>query len=86
MLKVIEKIGANNVRAIVTDQGSNMKYAREKVREKIPHIIEVRCHAHFTNLLMQGIFKMTHIRDTFNKAKDVVAFIKSRPALKCRPD
>jgi len=62
--KVLLKIGVDNVGAIVTDNAANVRVAREIITKKHPHILNLRCIAHFINLITKsilGIFILINI-------------------------
>jgi hypothetical protein len=59
--KIIDKIGAEKFSAIVTDNASNVRLAREIVTEEYPTILNLRCIAHFINLITKSILgKILH--------------------------
>ena len=55
--KVIVNIGINRISAVVSDNASNVKKAREIVHEKFKNIESVRCIAHCINLIACDIVK-----------------------------
>lgn len=52
---VLNNIGANKFIAIISDNGSNVKLAREMITTEYPYIINVRCIAHYLNLITKSI-------------------------------
>lgn len=78
----INDIGPEHVVAIVSDQASNMKAAREMAVAEFPGLIQSRCLAHYANLLLQDNFDIPCIKETFAKAKDVVSYIRGHSALR----
>lgn len=52
---IIDKIGSQKFKAIVTDNGSNVRLARELIVNEYPHILNLRCIAHFINLVTKSI-------------------------------
>jgi hypothetical protein len=50
--EVIEKIGSNHISAIVSDNGPNIKKARQIIHEKYPKIEDVRCISYCINLIV----------------------------------
>ena len=55
--EVIEKIGPNKISAIVSDNASNVRNARQILEEKYPNIENVRCITHAVNLIACDIVK-----------------------------
>lgn len=53
--KIIEKIGAKKFSAVVTDNASNVRLAREIISKEYPSILNLRCIAHFINLITKSI-------------------------------
>ena len=58
ILKVVEKIGPKKIIALVTDNASNCVKAREIVSSQYPNIMNLRCIAHFVNLITKDIMGM----------------------------
>ena len=52
---VINKIGVDKFKAIVPDNGANVKLAREIIVKQYSSIINLRCIAHFVNLITKSI-------------------------------
>jgi len=48
-------INVKKFKAIVTDNGANVKLARQLVADKHPQILNLRCIAHFINLITKSI-------------------------------
>lgn len=55
IISILNKVGPKKFIAIVSDNGSNVKLARELVKNQFPHIINLRCIAHFINLITKSI-------------------------------
>jgi hypothetical protein len=53
--EVIEEIGQEKFAAVVSDNASAIAAARRKISETYPHIINIRCIAHFVNLISKDI-------------------------------
>jgi Protein of unknown function (DUF 659) len=53
--EVIEEVGQEKFAAIVSDNASAIAAARQKISELYPHIINIRCIAHFVNLISKDI-------------------------------
>jgi hypothetical protein len=52
---VLTKIGVKKFSAVVTDNAANVKLARELISKEYPRIINIRCIAHFINLITKSI-------------------------------
>jgi len=55
--KVVVDVGINQISAIVSDNTSNIKKAREIIHNKFPNIENVQCIAHCINLIACDIVK-----------------------------
>jgi predicted component of type VI protein secretion system len=55
VLEVIEKIGSEKFAAIVSDNTSAVAAARQRISDTYPHIMNIRCIAHFVNLISKDI-------------------------------
>ena len=55
--KVIVDIGINRISAVVSDNASNVRKAREMIHDKFPNIENVQCIAHCINLIACDIVK-----------------------------
>jgi len=53
--EVIDEIKPERFAAVVSDNASAIANARQKISESYPHIINVRCIAHFVNLISKDI-------------------------------
>jgi len=53
--EVIDKIGSEKFVAVVSDNASAIANARQKISESYPHIMNIRCIAHFVNLISKDI-------------------------------
>ena len=62
--KIIDKIGARKFSAIVTDNASNVRLAREIITKEYPTMLNLRCIAHFINLITKSILGM-NLLDNF---------------------
>ena len=56
MEHVINAIGAYKFSAIVTDAGANVQAARTIITSKYKHILNIRCIAYATNLILKNTF------------------------------
>jgi hypothetical protein len=52
---VLTKIGPKKFAAVVSDNASAISNARQHISEKYPHILNIRCIAHFVNLITKNI-------------------------------
>ena len=59
---VIEKIGLDKFAAVVTDNASNCRVAREKIEENYNHILNIRCIAHAINLIATDLGKIGYYK------------------------
>ena len=78
LLKYIEQVGPHNIVQVCTDNASAMLSASRLVVEKHPHIFIQGCATHAMNLLLEDWGKATWIKETLEKAKLLVKFIKNR--------
>ena len=53
--EVIEEIGEKKFAAVVSDNASAIAAAHRKFSESYPHIMNIRCIAHFVNLISKDI-------------------------------
>ena len=53
--EVINKISNEKFAAVVSDNASAIASARQKISEAYPHIMNIRCMAHFVNLISKDI-------------------------------
>lgn len=59
---------------MVTDGGSNVRVARQKIHEKFPHILNIRCAAHSINLIATDLAKITSIERLITKGNEIIKF------------
>jgi hypothetical protein len=52
---ILSAIGPKKFSAVVTDNATAIASARKHISEKYPHILNVRCIAHFINLITKDI-------------------------------
>ena len=53
--RIITEIGPRKFAAVVTNNASAISNARKHISEKYPHILNIRCIAHFVNLITKDI-------------------------------
>ncbi|XP_037505903.1 uncharacterized protein LOC119382269 [Rhipicephalus sanguineus] len=73
---VMESVGSSKVKALVTDNASNMKAAWALVIERFPHVTAIGCAAHSLNLLMNDLLTLGTIHDVHKQAKDIIKYVK----------
>ncbi|CAO2148778.1 unnamed protein product [Urochloa humidicola] len=73
----IEKVGAQNVVQVVTDNASNNMAAKDLLYVKRPNIFWSSCATHTINLMLEGIGKMKRFTSTIEQAKGLTTFIYS---------
>nr|XP_054922943.1 uncharacterized protein LOC129382786 [Dermacentor andersoni] len=73
---VMESVGSSKVKALVTDNASNMKAAWALVIERFPHVTAIGCATHSLNLLMNDLLTLGTIHDVHKQAKDIIKYVK----------
>lgn len=73
-LKVMEKIGANKVFALVTDNESNMKAAWTIVSLRI---LTLGCCANELNLLLSDMLKLVTLQEVCKMSKAVIKYVRN---------
>ena len=53
--EVIDEVGQQKFAAVVSDNASAIAAARQKISATYPHIMNIRCIAHFVNLISKDI-------------------------------
>ena len=56
--QVLSAIGPKKFSAIVTDNAAAIANARKQISDKYPHILNVRCIAHYINLITKDVLGM----------------------------
>ncbi|KAK2634947.1 hypothetical protein Ddye_029739 [Dipteronia dyeriana] len=79
--KVVEKVGSSNVDQIVTDIASNNVLAGKLLEAKYPNLFWTTCAAHCIDLILEDIFKMLTMKQTFERAISVHSYIYGRSCL-----
>ena len=59
---IIEQLGSDKFAAVVTDNASNCRVARQNIQQTYPHIWDVRCAAHAINLIASDLVKLEPIK------------------------
>ena len=76
MERFIEQVGPHNIVQFCTNNDRSMLNASKKITEKYPHIYMQGCAAHAMDLLLEDWGKATWIKETVEKAKLLVKFVK----------
>ncbi|CAD6255282.1 unnamed protein product [Miscanthus lutarioriparius] len=71
----IEKIGAEKVVQVVTDNASNNMAAKALLSVKRPNIFWSSCATHTLNLMLEGIGKLKRFKTIIDQAKALTIFI-----------
>jgi hypothetical protein len=74
---ILEEIGSNRFSAIVTDNGANVRLARDKIVQSYPHIFNIRCIAHAINLVSQDIIKHEFAERLIRRCNILITFFKT---------
>lgn len=72
----MEEVGVDKFAAIVSDNGANVKGARNIISQKHPHIFSVRCIAHCLNLLSHDIVSYSFADRLIKKCNALATFFK----------
>lgn len=54
--KIFSELGSEKFLGLISDNGANIKLARELIAEEFPHIVEYGCICHALNLLIGNFF------------------------------
>ncbi|CAG8852197.1 1503_t:CDS:2, partial [Gigaspora margarita] len=74
--EIIEQIGPHHFAAIIMDNGSNVRIARQAIHYDYSHILNIRCIAHALNLLTADLVKTTLVRNILKQANMLVSFFQ----------
>ena len=74
--KIIEDIGPKKIAAIVSDNGSNVKLARQLISDQYPTITNLRCIAHAINLISKDIIKHPFASHLIKRSNQITRFFK----------
>ena len=75
--EVIENIGPNRISAIVSDNATNIKKAREIITEKYPRIENIRCISHCINLIACDIVSHTFADKLLRRVNILTTFFRT---------
>jgi hypothetical protein len=73
----LEAIGPDRFSAIVSDNGANVKLARNQISQLYPHIFSIRCIAHAINLMAQDIVKCDFADRLVRRCNILCTFFKT---------
>ena len=74
--QVLVEIGSDKFSAIVTDDAANVNLARLLVTDKYKHILNLRCIAHYINLILKDIIKHSFANNLIVHCNTIVKFFK----------
>jgi Protein of unknown function (DUF 659) len=74
---ILENIGINKFAAVVTDSGSNLRVARGLINEMYPHILNIRCAVHASNLIALDVCEINSIKPIISNCSMILNFFKS---------
>jgi hypothetical protein len=75
--KILDKVGPNKFSAIVSDNGSNVRRAREIIKSKFPSIENVRCVSHCINLISCDIVQHSFAEKLLRKINILSSFFRN---------
>ncbi|GBC36080.2 ribonuclease H-like domain-containing protein [Rhizophagus irregularis DAOM 181602=DAOM 197198] len=78
--KIIEKLGSDKFAAIVTDNASNCRVARQNIHQTYPHIWNIRCAAHAINLIASDLVKLEPIKKFINECGKINRYFSTSHA------
>ena len=73
---IIQEIGIEKFAAIVLDNAVNYANARKQILNKYSHIFNIKCIAHYFNLIFQDIIKHSFANKLINYCNTLVIFFK----------
>ncbi len=74
---VINSVGKDKFAAVVTDNAANIKKAWEIIHEEFSFIQNVRCIAHYINLLASDIVKHNFSKRLLKKVNTLGSFFRN---------
>lgn len=74
---VINRVGVSKFSAIVSDNGSNVRKARELTERKFPNIMNVRCISHYINLMSCDIVQHPFADKLLKKVNTLATFFRN---------
>ncbi|XP_028088946.1 uncharacterized protein LOC114289419 isoform X2 [Camellia sinensis] len=79
--KFVDDVGDVNVVQIITDSASANVLAGKFLEAKRPHLFWTPCAAHCVDLILEDIFKLPHMKKTFDRAIRVHGYIYNCPGV-----
>uniref|UniRef100_U9U4N9 HAT C-terminal dimerisation domain-containing protein n=1 Tax=Rhizophagus irregularis (strain DAOM 181602 / DAOM 197198 / MUCL 43194) TaxID=747089 RepID=U9U4N9_RHIID len=73
----LEKISAEKFSAVVTDNAANVRLARELVTQEYPKILNLRCIAHFINVITKSILDHSIATKILAACNTIAKFFKT---------
>jgi hypothetical protein len=74
---ILDKVGSEKFAAIISDNGSNVRKARQIITDKYPSIENVRCISHCINLVSSDIVKHPFADKILKKVNILGTFFKN---------
>jgi len=74
---VLKEIGPDRFSALVSDNGANVRLARDHINQLYPHIFNIRCIAHAINLVAQDIVKNEFAERLIRRCNILCSFFKT---------
>lgn len=74
---VLTDLGSDRFSALVTDNGANVRLARDIICRLYPHIFNIRCIAHAINLVAQDIVKYDFAERLIRRCNILCNFFKT---------
>jgi hypothetical protein len=74
---IINRVGVSKFSAIVSDNGSNVRKARELTENKFPNIMNVRCISHYINLMSCDVVRHQFADKLLRKVNILAAFFRN---------
>jgi hypothetical protein len=79
MKELVDKVGKDKVAAVVTDNPSSMRLARQLLTsmDGYKHILGFRCYMHLFALIMNSVISHAYARDLIAKAQKIVTYFRA---------
>ena len=74
---IINRIRISKIAAIVSDNGSNIRKAREIIENKYPNIRNIRCIAHCINLMLCDVVRHQFADKLLRKVNILATFFRN---------
>ncbi|XP_028084973.1 uncharacterized protein LOC114286086 [Camellia sinensis] len=79
--KFVDDVGEVNIVQIIIDSASTNVLAGKFLEAKRPHLFWTPCIAHCLDLILEDIFKLPHMKKTFDRAIRVHSYFYNRPGV-----